>query len=215
MRRAALWNHWHMDWYGHFVSERFILISMAFKREAEQIYLLFTVSNNKLGSMKRSSKKRPQHEMISFFTLSSGFYPLWCLTSNNGEVVRWTSGECQVNVRWTERHLICSSQMQFPLKLFLSPKEKAPTALLALMTRRRCLPRWWSGWSYATGQCWVGARTVTWTGQSTFAARMTEICVDIIAEADLDIWCCQPRGVSLRDTPCLLYTALPLPCINI
>ena len=121
MRRAALWNHWHMDWYGHFVSERFILISMAFKREAEQIYLLFTVSNNKLGSMKRSSKKRPQHEMISFFTLSSGFYPLWCLTSNNGEVVRWTSGECQVNVRWTERHLICSSQMQFPLKLFLSP----------------------------------------------------------------------------------------------
>ena len=39
-----------------------------------------------------------------------------------------------------------------------------------------------------------GPVSVTWTGQSTFAARMTEICVDITAEADLDIWCCQTQG---------------------
>ena len=39
--------------------------------------------------------------------------------------------------------------------------------------------------------------SVTWTGQGIFAARMTEICVDITAEADLDTWCCQTNSGSV------------------
>ena len=39
--------------------------------------------------------------------------------------------------------------------------------------------------------------SVTWTGQGIFAARMTEICVDISAEADLDTWCCQTDSGSV------------------
>ena len=36
-----------------------------------------------------------------------------------------------------------------------------------------------------------GTGSVTWTGQGMFSARMTEVCVDITAEADMDTWCCQ------------------------
>ena len=39
--------------------------------------------------------------------------------------------------------------------------------------------------------------SVTWTGQGIFAAFMTEICVDISAEADLDTWCCQTDSGSV------------------